>query len=60
VSSPGLLRRSGDRVHARDEEELAAGRIKPTHMFAVMRNIAVNARIFAGNLSPAQAIRDTH
>jgi SAM-dependent methyltransferase len=26
-----------DRVHARDEAELAAGRIKPTHMFAVMR-----------------------
>jgi SAM-dependent methyltransferase len=26
-----------DRVHARDEAELAAGRVKPTHMFAVMR-----------------------
>jgi SAM-dependent methyltransferase len=49
-----------DRVHARDEEELAAGRIKPTHMFAVMRNISVDARTFAGNVSPAQAIRDTH
>jgi hypothetical protein len=47
-------------VHARGEEELAAGRIKPTHMFAVMRNISVNARIVAGNVSPAQAIRDTH
>ena len=26
-----------DRVHARDEAELAAGHIRPTHMFAVMR-----------------------
>jgi SAM-dependent methyltransferase len=26
-----------DRVHARDEAEIAVGRIKPTHMFAVMR-----------------------
>ncbi|MGH8850022.1 MAG: class I SAM-dependent methyltransferase [Casimicrobiaceae bacterium] len=26
-----------DRVHARDEAELSAGRVKPTHMFAVMR-----------------------
>ena len=26
-----------DRVHARDEAELASGRIKPTHMFAVLR-----------------------
>jgi SAM-dependent methyltransferase len=27
-----------DRVHARDEAEIAAGRIKPTHMFAVMQS----------------------
>jgi SAM-dependent methyltransferase len=26
-----------DRVHARDEAEMTAGRIKPTHMFAVMQ-----------------------
>lgn len=26
-----------DRVHARDEAEIAAGRVKPTHMFAVMQ-----------------------
>jgi SAM-dependent methyltransferase len=26
-----------DRVHARDEAEIAAGRVKPTHMFAVMK-----------------------
>ena len=26
-----------DRVHARDEAEIVAGRIKPTHMFAVMQ-----------------------
>ncbi|MEO8673178.1 MAG: class I SAM-dependent methyltransferase, partial [Tahibacter sp.] len=26
-----------DRVHARDEAEIFAGNIKPTHMFAVMR-----------------------
>jgi len=49
-----------DRVHARDEAELAAGRIKPTHMFAVMRNMSVEAGAFAGNTSPAQAVRHTH
>jgi len=49
-----------DRVHARDEAELAAGRIKPTHMFAVMRNGSSGAVPFVGNVSPAQAIRDPH
>ncbi|HEX3632741.1 MAG TPA: hypothetical protein VHZ01_09560, partial [Casimicrobiaceae bacterium] len=27
-----------DRVHERDQAEIAAGSIKPTHMFAVMRS----------------------
>ena len=36
-----------DRVHARDEAEIAAGRIKPTHMFAVMQT-------GGGNDSPHQ------
>ena len=45
-----------DRVHARDEQEIAAGRIKPTHMFAVMRAGGAGEGRFVG-LSPAQAIR---
>ena len=49
-----------ERVHARDEEELAAGRIKPTHMFAVMRSARSDAGPFVGNISPARAIRDPH
>ena len=39
--------RDPDRVHARDEAEIAAGRIKPTHMFAVMQT-------GGGNDSPHQ------
>jgi SAM-dependent methyltransferase len=46
-----------DRVHARDEQEIAAGRIKPTHMFAVMRRGGAGAGRFVGGLAPAQAIR---
>src|SRR5437763_9862673 len=49
-----------DRVHARDEDALAAGHIKPTHMFAVLRNGSGVADSFVGNVLPAQAIRDTH
>lgn len=47
-----------DRVHARDVEELAAGRITPTHMLAVLQK-----RPFAGprqwhsGLDPARCVR---
>ncbi len=48
-----------DRVHARDEAEMLAGTIKPTHIMAAMRK-----RPFAGTcahlpgLPPAQCVRD--
>jgi SAM-dependent methyltransferase len=48
-----------DRVHARDEAEIAAGRVKPTHMFAVMRHGTPGDGRFVGGLSPADAIRRT-
>ena len=48
-----------DRVHARDEEEIAAGRIKPTHMFAVMRTSRTGEGLFVGP-SPAEAVRRPH
>lgn len=49
-----------DRVHARDEVEIAAGRIKPTHLFAVMGTGQPSAQCFVGGLSPAAAIRPPH
>jgi len=49
-----------DRVHARDEKELSAGRIKPTHMFAVMGAGSSRACRLVGGLSPPDAIRHPH
>ena len=49
-----------DRVHARDEQEIAAGRIKPTHMFAVMRSGASDEGRTVGGLPPSAAIRHAH
>ncbi len=46
-----------DRVHAADEQALAEGRIKPTHMFAVMRTAASASTRCLPGLSPAQSIR---
>jgi SAM-dependent methyltransferase len=46
-----------DRVHARDEAEMLAGNIKPTHMLAVMGKHAVAAPKFHPPLSPAFCIR---
>ena len=45
-----------DRVHARDEAEIRAGRVKPTHMFAVMTR-GPGAGVHHDGLSPADAIR---
>ena len=46
-----------DRVHARDEAELLAGTLKPTHMFAVMRrNRAVTPRVWR-HLTPEFSVR---
>lgn len=47
-----------DRVHARDESEMFSGRIKPTHMLAVMRNDGPGERCFVDGLSPEQSIRE--
>jgi len=47
-----------DRVHARDEAEMAAGRIKPTHMLAVMRpGRAEDQTPDRGTSTPRAAIR---
>ena len=46
-----------DRVHARDEAELATGRIKPTHMFAVMRVGPGEEGVHLPGLSPRQSVR---
>lgn len=46
-----------DRVHARDDAELASGRIKPTHMFAVMCIGREGENRYLGNFSPRNSIR---
>ena len=46
-----------DRVHARDEAELAAGRITPTHMMAVMRVGAGGAPLTVDGLTPERCVR---
>jgi len=46
-----------DRVHAADEEALAGGVVKPTHMFAVMRAGGSAATRHLPGLSPTQSIR---
>ncbi len=47
-----------DRVHARDEAEILAGRIKPTHMMAVMRRDRSIAPRVWRHLTPAFCVRD--
>ncbi|MGA9370933.1 MAG: class I SAM-dependent methyltransferase [Solirubrobacterales bacterium] len=47
-----------DRVHQRDEEEIRAGNITPTHMFAVMRKRPFSgAARCRGDLTPSACIR---
>jgi SAM-dependent methyltransferase len=46
-----------DRVHARDEAEMLSGRIKPTHMLAVMGKHPAAALKFHPPLSPEFCIR---
>jgi len=46
-----------DRVHARDESEILAGRIKPTHMLAVLSKAPVQATICDRHLTPNFCIR---
>jgi SAM-dependent methyltransferase len=47
-----------DQVHARDELELAAGRITPTHMLAVMRR-GHGQHVYLDGRSPERCIRNT-
>jgi SAM-dependent methyltransferase len=47
-----------DRIHARDEEEILAGRIKPTHMLAVMRKDFRDETLHWKHLTPAFCVRD--
>jgi SAM-dependent methyltransferase len=46
-----------DRVHRRDEEEIQAGRIKPTHMMAVMCAGRPGRSEFLDGLAPRDCIR---
>ena len=47
-----------DRVHARDEMEMRAVRIKPTQMFAVLSLDHSRPSRYAGDLSPAACMRE--
>ena len=46
-----------DRIHARDEAELDAGNIKPTHMFAVLRNGEPGTCLFSLGHTPTASVR---
>jgi hypothetical protein len=46
-----------DRVQARDESEILAGRIKPTHMYAVLRGGPVAGTVQWRHLSPEFCMR---
>ncbi|MDZ4813950.1 MAG: class I SAM-dependent methyltransferase [Pseudomonadota bacterium] len=46
-----------DRVHARDELELAKGNIKPTHLIAVLTKTAPTQRRWRAGFSPEASIR---
>lgn len=46
-----------DRVHARDEQEILSGRLKPTHMFAVLGKQAVAAPHWWSDLTPQSCVR---
>ena len=49
-----------DAVHQRDDEEMAAGRLKPTHLLAVLGNEPCAAPSFPGNLSPQFCVRPSN
>lgn len=49
-----------DRVHARDEAEMRAGRIKPTQMLAVLRNEEVVEPKYGPPLTPEFSMRDVN
>lgn len=47
-----------DRIHARDEEEILSGRIKPTHMLAVLRKEYRGEMSHWKHLTPQFCVRD--
>lgn len=47
-----------DDVHLRDEEEIASGHLKPTHLLAAVRNNADTQMIFREPLTPEFCVRD--
>jgi SAM-dependent methyltransferase len=46
-----------DRVHARDEAEIASGRIKPTHIVATMCSGRAGKERYIGGLTPGFSVR---
>lgn len=48
-----------DQVHRRDEQEMRAGRIKPTHMLAVVDKDSDTATLFHEPFAPAFCVRRT-
>lgn len=46
-----------DRVHLRDQQEMVAGRITPTHMLAVVANDRDRPTLFTEPLSPEFCMR---
>jgi SAM-dependent methyltransferase len=48
-----------DQVHERDEQEMIAGRIKPTHMVAVVGNHPATPALFHEPLGPEFCVRPT-
>jgi SAM-dependent methyltransferase len=46
-----------DQVHQRDEKEITAGRIKPTHMLAVVGNSPASQMLFHEPLTPEFCLR---
>ena len=46
-----------DRVHARDEQEILAGRIKPTHVLAVLRRDRTARPVIWKHLTPEFCVR---
>jgi hypothetical protein len=48
-----------DRVHVRDEREMRAGRLTPTHMFAVMHTGPQGEMLCVDGLTPAASPRKT-
>ena len=47
-----------DRIQARDDAEMRAGRIKPTHILAAMRAVPIPLKAFIPPFTPAFCVRD--